>query len=128
MLKFRDQLIYMIPYTSNLCEVSRCKKYTPYIVNTVINFIISQIQTDSLLDRFFCDQLFNFISGSCISFINKTFYKIISTAVDPIGFRLCLRIIDQIKYIIDHIPRAVNSYISETISIIPFPGLLKMIL
>ena len=113
----------MVFYTSSLCKVSGCEKYTPYIINTVINFIISQIQTDSLLNRLFCDQLFNFISGSCICFINKTFYKIISAAVNPIGFRLCLRIIDQIKYIIDTIPgpleNALVSYSPPTVLLLP---------
>ena len=83
-----DQLVHAIFSFSKPCEISGCKKHTPYIVDAVVNFVISQIRTNSLFNCISRNQLFDFIFGSGIGLFNKMFHKIISAAVDPIGFGL----------------------------------------
>ena len=85
---WNDESVSSIRFTACLCKISCRKQYTPHIVYPLIDLIIRQIQTNSL---FYCisrDQLLNFISGRCVGLFNQPFYKIISAAVDPIGFGL----------------------------------------
>ena len=85
----------------------------------MIDFLIGKIQAKLFFNHFTVDQAFDFIFRCFICLIDKTLHKIISTRIDPVGFRFCLRIILRTIHKVYDIPWAVDIRFPKTVAIVP---------
>ena len=113
------------PVNSSLClpclgQISRCKQHTPKIFDTIVYFIIGQLQPDFLFNQLAGNQSFNFILRSSVRFFYKMLYQIISTGIDPVSLWFCVRLVTKSVHMIDHIPWTVHICIPKAITVIPF--------
>ncbi len=63
--------------------------------------------------------MFNFVLCCFICLVNEALYKIVSACVDPVRFRLCIRILFRTIYKVYNIPGTINIRFSKTVAIIP---------
>ena len=81
---WNNQMTNIPLWLSLLCKITSCKQNTPKIIYTVVYLIISQFCSDSFHNRLPGNQTLNLIPSSFIRFGNKSFYKVITTGIDPI--------------------------------------------
>ena len=115
-----NQAVSSLFCPSYLRKISGCKEHTPEIFNTLIDFLIGEIQAKFLFNYFPSNQALDFIFCCFISLIDKSLYQIIATRIDPICLRFSFWIILGPVHKVDNIPWTINIRFSETVAIVPF--------